>query len=426
MRGLAPLRDRSFLRLWLALIGMASSLQMLEVVIGWQVYTFHRSALQLAWIGLAEFVPMCLFALPAGQLADRFPRRFVFAGALVLGAAVAGALVAVSAAGVHAVPVYLALAFGAGTSQAIGTPAGRAMPATLVPRSQLAPAMTLRSIAMQSSQAAGPALGGVLYLVSPSVAYAVAGCASLAAAASATGARPRADAEAARPAPGLESVLEGIRFLRHAPIVSGAILLDLFAVLFGGAVSLAPLFGASILHVGPVGVGLLRAAPAVGALTGALILTWRPLGGAAGRKLLVAVAVFGACTIVFGLSRSLPLSLAALAGSGLADIISVNVRATAVALATPDELRGRVLAVEMVFISASNQLGAFESGFAAFLVGAVPAVVGGGILTIALAAVWPRLFPSLAAVDRLDNVRASVAQVRAGGETQLGVRAADS
>ncbi len=420
MRGLEPLRDRGFRRLWLALIGMSSSLQLLEVVIGWQVYTFHRSALELGWIGLAEFVPMFLFALPAGQLADRLPRRFVFAGALVLGAGVAGGLVAVSLAGVRSVPVFLALAFGAGTSQAIGSPAGRAMPATLVPPELLAPAMTLRSIAMQASQAAGPALGGVLYLASPALAYAAAGAASLAAAASVAGARPAREHAAARRALGLSSVLEGIRFLRRTPIVSGAILLDLFAVLFGGAVSLAPLFGAAILHVGPVGVGLLRAAPALGALSGALYLTWRPLGAHAGRKLLVAVACFGAATVVFGLSRSAPLSFAALVATGLADIVSVNVRATTVALATPDELRGRVLAVEMVFISASNQLGAFESGVAAFLLGAVPAVVAGGVLTIGLAVIWQRLFPALAAVDRLEQVRS--AQARGSGETQLGVR----
>jgi hypothetical protein len=407
--GLAPLRNRNYLRLWLALLAMGVSLQMLEVAIGWQVYTLHHSALDLGWVGLAEFLPMFLLALPAGQLADRLPRQLVFAGALVLGAAVAGGLVAVTLAGVGSVPVFLALAAAAGVSLALGTPASRAMPPTLVPPALLQGAMTLRSIAMQSSQAAGPALGGLLFPLSPAVVYGIAGSLSLAAAASVAGVRASAGAASARPAPGLASVLEGIRFLRRTPIVRGAILLDLFAVLFGGAVALAPVFAVSILHIGPFGLGLLRAAPALGALLGALYLTWRPLRARAGRTLLLAVGAFGACIIVFGVSRSLPLSFAALAASGFADMFSVNIRATAVALATPDELRGRVLAVEMVFISASNQLGAFESGIAAFLLGAVPAVVAGGTLTIALAVVWRRLFPDLVAVDRLERVRPAAA-----------------
>jgi MFS family permease len=187
--------------------------------------------------------------------------------------------------------------------------------------------------------------------------------------------------------------------------VLGAIMLDLFAVLFGGAVALLPVFAREILHTGPVGLGVLRSAAAVGAVIAGVVLVRRPLHGNAGRTLLVVVAVFGASMIVFGLSRWFALSVVALAVSGFADMVSMNIRSTTVALATPDEVRGRVNAVEMVFISASNELGAFESGLAASLVGTVPAVVAGGVLTILIAAVWPRFFPSLARIDRLEDLR---------------------
>jgi MFS family permease len=203
----------------------------------------------------------------------------------------------------------------------------------------------------------------------------------------------------------VESVLEGLRFVRRTQVLLGAILLDLLAVLFGGAVALLPVFAKSILHVGPTGLGVLRAAPAIGALLGAAYITRRPIRGRAGRVLLIAVGLYGVSMIVFGLSRVFVISLLALIASGFVDLYSMNIRATTVALATPDRLRGRVNAVEMVFISASNQLGAFESGLAAFLVGTVPAVVGGGVITILLALTWGRLFPALADVDRLEDVR---------------------
>jgi MFS family permease len=402
------LAERDFALLWLGLLGMGVSVQMLEVAIGWEVYTDHRSALDLGWIGLAEFIPMFALALPAGQLADRLPRRLVFGFSLLLSAAVAMGLVVLSSSGVTSVWPFLALAMGAGTAMAIGTPAARALPPTLVPAELLQSAMTLRSIAVQSAQVVGPALGGLLYPLSPGVTYGVAAGMCLVAAGCVAAMRhsPAADAaQSIRSAPGLASVLAGIRFVRHTQILLGAILLDLMAVLFGGAVALLPLFARSILHVGPTGLGVLRSAPAVGALCGAAMLTRRPLGGRVGRKLLVVVGAFGASIVVFGLSRSFPLSLLALAVSGFVDMFSVNIRSTTVALATPDRLRGRVLAVEMVFISASNQLGAFESGVAAFLVGAVPAVVAGGALTVVIALGWSRLFPALAAVDRLQDLR---------------------
>jgi MFS family permease len=409
MKRLGPaLAERDFALLWLALLGMGVSVQMLEVAIGWEVYFIHNSALDLGWIGLAEFIPMFVLALPAGQLADRLPRRAVFGCSLLLSAAVALGLVAVSSSGTTSVLPFLGLALGAGTAMAIGTPAARALPPTLVPADLLENAMTLRGVAVQGAQVVGPALGGLLYPVSPAFTYAAAAAMCLAAAGCVAAMRREAAAEQAahaRSAPGLASVLAGIRFVRHTQILLGAILLDLLAVLFGGAVALLPLFAHSILHTGPTGLGVLRSAPAVGALLAAAALTRRPLGGTAGRKLLIAVGAFGASIVVFGLSHSFVLSLAALAVSGFVDMFSMNIRSTTVALATPDRLRGRVLAVEMVFISASNQLGAFESGVAAFLLGAVPAVVAGGALTVAIALSWSRLFPALAGVDRLRDLR---------------------
>ena len=416
MKDLAPaLRVPDFRRWWLAVLAMGIGLQMLEVAIGWQVYALHRSALDLGWIGLAEFVPLFVLALPAGHLADRLPRRLVFGAALVLGAGVAAGLAALSASGQTSVVPYLGLAVGSGVVTALGTPAARAMAPTLVPAAMLPNAMTLRTVASQTGQVLGPALGGVLYAGSPVLVYLLAAGMCLIAAGCVVTVRPPAPAGAAGPAvassavadpepPGLERVLEGLRFVRRTPILLGAILLDLLAVLFGGAVALLPVFARSILHVGPAGLGVLRAAPAVGALAAALVITRWPIGRRAGRTLLTVVAVYGIAIIVFGLSRIFLLSAVALAVSGFADLFNMNIRTTIVALATPDRLRGRVAAVEMVFVSASNQLGAFESGVAAFLVGTVPAVIGGGVITVLIAVSWRRFFPGLARVDRFRDV----------------------
>jgi MFS family permease len=402
------MQERDFRLWWLASIGMGISTQMLAVAIGWEVYAQHRSPLYLGLIGLAEFIPMFVFALPAGQLADRVPRRLIFAVSLVLAAAVGLGLAVLSGSGDTAIGPYLALAFGAGTAIALGTPASRAMTPTLVPLEHLASAMTLRSISTQLGQVAGPALGGLLYGISGVLVYSLAAAICLLSSLCVIAMHPRPAAEVvgedSATAPGFDSVLEGLRFVGRTQILLGAILLDLLAVLFGGAVALLPVFARSILHVGPTGVGFLRAAPALGALLAAAVITRRPIAGRAGRTLLIVVGLFGASIVVFGLSRVYLLSFFALGVSGYVDLYSMNIRGTIVALATPDGLRGRVMAVEMVFISASNELGAFESGLAAFLVGTVPAVVGGGLITMLLAATWSRFFPDLANVDRLEEV----------------------
>ena len=385
--------------------------QMAAVTIGWQVYAIRKDAFDLGLIGLAEYVPLLLLALPAGQLADRLSRRLVFAVSLVLQVAVLVLLVLVTLGGAHRLWQFYALAGANGVVSAVGWPAARSLFPTLVPEESMAEAMALRSTGMQAAIIAGPALGGLLFAVRPELPYAVAAGVILLSLVWMVQLREpvleRLDERA-----GLESLLAGLRFVFRTDVLLGAISLDLFAVLFGGAVALIPAFARTILHVGPVGNGVLRSAMAVGAFVGAIMLTRRPVGANAGRKLLTTVAVFGAALVVFGVSHSFALSVVALVVAGFADMISMNIRSTTIALVTPNEVRGRVTAVEMVFISASNELGAFESGVAASLLGLVAGVVVGGSITIAIALGWSRLFPALAGVDRLEQLRPATAAER--------------
>jgi MFS family permease len=381
--------------------------EMVFVAVGWQVYDISRNPLHLGLVGLAEFLPLLLFALPAGAIADRFSRKLVLLVSLGIDVVITAALIVVSLTGAGSIWPFLALSFASGCAAALGNPAIRSMWPTLVPRELLTSALALRSTVIQGAVVVGPAIGGLLFAVSPEVVYGTGAILMVVAMLLAAPIAPRAIEEAEVELVGsrVGSVLAGLRFVRRTPLLLGAISLDLVAVLFGGAVALLPVFARDILEVGPVGLGILRSAPAVGALAAGIMLTRRPLRGMAGRKLLLVVAVFGASMVVFGLSRSFPLSFAALVVSGFVDMISMNIRSVITALATPDALRGRVNAVEMVFISASNELGAFESGVAAALVGAVPAVVVGGSLTILAALVWPRLFPQMARIDRLEQLR---------------------
>jgi MFS family permease len=380
--------------------------QMVAVAVGWQVYSIHHSAFDLGLIGLFEFLPLPILALPAGHLADRFSRRAVFAASLALSVAVTVGLLVVSLTASDVLWPFLVLAAATGIATALGTPAARALPPTLVPLDLVESAMALRSIAFQIGFAVGPAIGGLLFAVRPELAYGTAAALLACGLVSVSAVREPEEAGVELPALGIDNLLAGFRFIRRTPVLLGAITLDLFAVLFGGAVALLPLFAQSVLHTGPFGLGVLRTAPAVGALLAGVMLTRRPLGGRVGRTLLIVVAAFGASMIVFALSHSFALSFVALAVSGFVDMISMNIRSTTIALATPNELRGRVLAIEMVFVSASNELGAFESGIAAALLGAVTAVVAGGVITIGLAASWPFLFPALAAIDRFEDVHA--------------------
>ncbi len=397
-------RHRDFSLFWASLLTSGFALQMASVAIGWQVYEISGNPLDLGLVGLCEFIPLPLLALPAGQLADRLPRRTLLAAATVLEAGVFAGLLAVTLGGAHELWQFLALALATGVAAALGSPAGRSLTPSLVPEEILVTALAQRSIAFQVSVVAGPAAGGLLFSIRPELVYAVAVGLTLVSAGCVLAIRSGRTG-ASSGAPGLESLLAGVRLIRRTPVLFGAISLDLFAVLFGGAVALLPVFAKDVLDVGPVGLGVLRTAPAVGSLTAALILARWPVRRRAGPRLLLVVALFGASMVVFGLSHTMWLSLAALAFGGAVDMVSVVLRQTILPLVTPDEVLGRVNAVEMVFISASNELGAFESGVAAALVGAVPAVVIGGVATIAIATLWTRFFPALAGVDGLDELR---------------------
>jgi MFS family permease len=401
----AALRERDYARLIAAIVAMGFGREMVLVAVGWQVYAIDRNPFHLGLVGLAEFLPLPLLALPAGAIADRLSRKLVFVTSLGFDAVITVGLLLVSLSGAGSLWPFLALSFASGVAAALGNPAARAMPPTLVPLPLLASALAIRSTVGQATVVSGPALGGLLFALDPELVYGSGVALFVAAMVAVSTIRPRTVEQAPEVAGSrLGGLLAGLRFVRRTPVLLGAISLDLVAVLFGGAVALLPLFARDILDVGPVGLGILRSGPAVGALVAGIILTRRPLRNHAGRTLLVVVGVFGASMVVFGLSRSFVLSFVALAVGGFADMISMNIRATIVALATPDALRGRVNAVEMVFISASNELGAFESGAAAALVGAVPAVVIGGTLTVVAALVWPRLYPAMARIDRLESL----------------------
>ena len=398
----SPFRHRDFRLFWIAFVTTGVAMSMAQVAILWQVYEVRGSALDLGLIGLSEFLPLLLFALPAGHVADRFPRRTVYALMVVNDVVVFSALLLVTLNGANSVWPFFALAFLTGTGSAFGAASGRALTPSLVPEDILVSAMAQRSIGFQLSLVSGPALGGVLLAIGAELVYAVGICLSLVGLACVLALRKGRE-PVAEGAVDIGEVLAGVRLIRRTRVLFGAISLDLFAVLFGGAVALLPVFAKDILEVGPIGLGFLRTAPAVGSFIAALAIARFPIRRRAGPTLFVVVAGFGACMVVFGLSRQMWLSLLALALAGAFDLVSVVLRSTILPLVTPDEVRGRVNAVEMVFISASNELGAFESGVAAALIGAAPAVIVGGVATIA--GVWWKLFPALAKVDRLDDLR---------------------
>ena len=379
-----------------------------SVAVGWQVYDLERTPLALGWVGLAEFAPMFALTLPAGEVVDRSDPRRVLALSLLLEAACAGALLALTFMHGHgAWPFYLVLLL-FGCARGFSGPAGQALAPFLVPPQLLPRTIAWSATAYQLAVIAGPAVGGVLYAFGPAVPYGVClvGFGASALITVGLGGRRRAahDGSAGGGESRLARVKEGIAFVRSRPVVLGAISLDLFAVLLGGATALLPVYARDILRVGPAGLGALRSAPAVGASLIAVYLTWRPIYRRTGSIMFAAVALFGAATIVFGLSRSVWISGGALILLGASDQISVFVRHNLIQLSTPDAMRGRVSAVNMLFIGASNQLGEFESVLTAAWFGTVPAVVVGGIGTLLVVGAWMRLFPALRTVDRLDSV----------------------
>jgi len=376
--------------------------QMQGVAVGWQIYALTHRALSLGLVGLAQFLPLVLLIFAAGHAADRLDRRLV--AGCCQAVEMLGAASLAAGAWLHLLTptwLYAAVAL-VGAARAFEQPAMQAQLPSLVPAAQFPRAAALSSSLFQTMAILGPSLGGLLYGLRPPVPFAV--CALMFAFAALNVSRLPARARTgAREPVTAAAVFGGIAFIRSRPDILGAISLDLFAVLLGGATALLPVYARDILHAGPLGLGLLRAAPAIGALLVSVWLSRRPIAGQAGARMFAAVALFGVATVVFGVSRSLPLSVAALIVLGGADVVSVVVRSSLVQLQTPDAMRGRVSAVNMLFIGTSNQLGEFESGTLAALIGATPAVVLGGVGTLGVVLVWMRLFPSLRRLDRLET-----------------------
>jgi MFS family permease len=388
------LRHPPFAFLWCARVVANLGFHMLDVAVAWQLYALTGSALDLGLVGLVQFAPVVLLTLVVGQVADRYDRRLITTVCQVVKAAAAVALALATLGQWQSKGTILAIVALAGAARAFENPVMTAMVPGVVPRSLIARAMAWVVSANQTAQIAGPALGGFLSALGTPAAY-LSACALFGLAGVCT-ALIRLDAPARTRAPvTLETVFSGLAFIRQRPVLLGTMSLDLFAVLLGGATALLPIYARDILGAGPSGLGLLRAAPAVGALATSVALARYPLERRVGIALFRAVMVFGAATVVFGLSTNFGVSLAALALLGAADVVSVVIRVSLVQLRTPDEMRGRVSAVHSLFTGTSNQLGAFESGLVASLVGAVPAVLIGGLGTMAVAALWMVLFPDL-------------------------------
>ncbi|HMK59514.1 MAG TPA: MFS transporter, partial [Dissulfurispiraceae bacterium] len=377
------------------------SFQMFGVAVGWQVYAITGSALSLGLVGLAQFLPMFLLTLVVGHVADRYNRRMIARSCQTIEAVACVALAIGSFKGWLTEESILIIVFFVGAARAFEGPTMQALLPLLVPTSLIPRAAAWSASAMQTATIAGPALGGLLYTISPTIVYASAGLLFLAASIFIAFIRIEHVPKKHEPI-NVKSVFAGISFIRSRKAVLGAISLDMFAVLLGGATALLPIYARDILFTGPWGLGLLRSAPAIGALTMSIYLARHPLKRRVGRTMFNAVAIFGVATIVFAISKSFFLSLAALAISGAADVISVVIRHSLVQIETPDDMRGRVSAVNSIFIGTSNQLGEFESGVTAALFGVVPSVVIGGIGTIIVVLTWVKLFPQLAHKDTLD------------------------
>ena len=401
----SPLRNRSFLQLMLYRIGTILSYQIVAVTVGWHVYEITRDPLSLGLIGLAEVLPFFCVAPFAGYLVDHLPRRKLGMAACAGLAATALLLTFVTlqwpaARGVW--PIYAAVALG-GCVRAFLGPVYNALFARVLKREQFVRGASLGSVVFQSGLVIGPAIGGVLVgWAGKHLAYGTAAAFAIIAILALSRLQVTEPAPVLQRGPIFASIREGLRFVFGNQIMLGAMSLDMFAVLFGGAISLAPAFIHDILHYGPEGLGILRAAPALGAVSAGLYLARRPLQAHAGRIMLMAVVGFGLCIIGFGLSKHFWLSAAFLLGSGLCDGVSVVIRSTILQLATPDEMRGRVSSINGIFIGSSNELGAFYAGSMARLLGLVTAVVVGGFVTMGVAVTTARLAPKLRRLDLRD------------------------
>jgi len=398
----SPFQIADFRFYWVARLAATIAQMIMVIVIGWQVYDLARATMslkeasfQLGMIGVVQFVPLFALTLVTGWTADRLDRRIIARATIALEFACAATLALLAYTGRTSLLSLFAVAALLGVARAFAMPALQALSPNLVPRDILPRAIAMSSISSPVAAVAGPAIGGYLYALAPHMPYAVAGglfaisifCMFM------IGPKPRTPIEGSRHP--WHQMVDGLRYVRQNKLVLGAISLDLFAVLLGGATAMLPVFARDILQVGATGLGHLRAAPALGATLVAIFFSFRPLKHDVGVKMLGAVGVFGAATIGFGLSRAMPLSLLCLALLGAADMFSVYVRQSLIQLYTPDDKRGRVGAVSSLFISASNELGEAESGFLAALIGPIPAVVAGGVGAIAVTFLWSWWFPEL-------------------------------
>lgn len=399
LNGFSALRHRNFaLYLCARLLGTIA-VQMQNVAVGWQVYAITGNALDLGFIGLAQFAPFVALVLVAGQVADHFNRRAIIIVCHGVELLCALILLIFTLGGFQVLwPVFAALAL-FGAARAFRMPTSQAILMNLVPLENFGNAVAISSSGFHVAVIVGPTLGGILYLLGPTVVYGASAVLFLLAMLL-MGLTRVEQPTIHKETPNWYTLLEGLRFVRSRPIVLGAISLDLFAVLFGGATALLPAYASDILQVGPSGLGLLRTAPGIGAALMSILLAFKPMSSRVGYWMFGGVAVFGLATLVFGVSHSFWLSLATLFVLGASDMISVYIRHLLVQLETPDAIRGRVSAVNAVFIGASNELGEFESGVTAAWFGLIPAVVVGGVATLVVTAVWMWRFPALRRMDR--------------------------
>jgi len=393
---------RNFRYFWLTTLLVSFAVQIMSVSIAWQIYDVTGEAFLLGLVGLSLFLPALVLILITGLTADRFNRRMIMAICLGVELLCALGFLAFVNAEAHEVwPIFGILVL-LGTARAFWGPAAQSLAPNLVPSEALSNAITVNASAWQFASIAGPAVGGLLYGIAPAVAFGT-GAVLLVIAMGSVLMISKPQHRESHQATSLETMLAGFRYIFSNKVVLGAISLDMFAVLMGGAVALLPIYAKDILHAGPQELGFLRAAPGVGAIAMALFLTRFPIRDHAGKLLFLFVALFGAFTVLFGLSTTVWISIPALALVGASDMVSVTIRETIMQLWTPEEVRGRVNAVNSVFIGASNELGEFRAGTVAHLIGPVPAVVIGGVGSIAIAVLWSRLFPGLRNQRTLDR-----------------------
>ena len=411
--GRAAFTHPGFVLFQVARFLIVSAVEMQAVAVGWQVYEITKRPLDLGYVGLAQFLPGILLFPISGHASDHFERRHVLSVCYAGYAVCFALLLAIAERGVYSMESIYAVLILIGVVRSFNATASRSILPQLVPEEHFPNAVAWNATIFQAATILGPSFGGILYAAfhGPSIVYAVALVTAIGATVSSFQIKPELKTRvAAREPMTLKTVFAGLHYIWRKKLILGAISLDLFAVLLGGAVALLPVYAKEILHTGPWGLGLLRTAPGVGAALMALLLAHRPLRGRSGPTLLWAVAGFGIFTIIFGVSRSLTISLIALLLLGASDMISVIIRATLTQLATPDEMRGRVTAVDMIFIGTSNEFGQFESGVTAQWFGTVPAVMLGGVGTLVVIAVWAWLFPELRHAGELTSIRSDELQ----------------